>query len=75
MVFVIQNSQNRQSDVSQIKLDELIRVTTGSCNALLDLEKLEADELSKLRDRYIGLARLARLERQSGNPNTDTRDM
>lgn len=75
MVFVIQNSQNRQSDALQIKLDELIRATTGAHNVLLDLEELEADELSKLRDRYIALARLARLEQQSGKPDTDTREM
>ena len=71
-VFVIQNSQNRQSDALQIKLDELIRASTGAHNILLDLEELEADELSKLWDRYIALARLARLEQQSRKPDTDT---
>ena len=74
MVFVIQNSQNRQSEALQIKLDELIRATSGAHNVLLDLEELEVDELSKLRDRYIALARLARLEQRGGKPDTDTRE-
>jgi low affinity Fe/Cu permease len=60
MVFVIQNTQNRQTDALQIKLDEIIRATEGAHNALLDLEELGDDELSAVRSRYLGMAREAR---------------
>jgi low affinity Fe/Cu permease len=60
MVFVIQDTQNRQTDALQIKLDELIRATSGARNEMLDLEELEAEELGRLRDHYLGLAQRAR---------------
>ena len=70
MVFVIQNTQNRDSTAMQIKLDELIRVTEGAHNALLDLEQLTEHDLIKLRNRYIALAAAARLELAKGTPDT-----
>jgi low affinity Fe/Cu permease len=56
MVFVIQNTQNRDTVAMQIKLDELIRVTKGARNVLLDLEELDEEELEKVRDDYERLA-------------------
>jgi len=70
MVFVIQNTQNRDSKATQIKLDELIRAMEGAHNALLDLEQLTERDLNRLRDRYIALAAAARAELARGHPDT-----
>ena len=60
MVFLIQNTQNRDTEAMQIKLDELIRVTRDAHTALLDLEELGDREIDAFRARYIALARRAR---------------
>ena len=60
MVFLIQNTQNRDTEAIQIKLDELIRATQGAHNALLDLEELDEEILDRFRARYAELARKAR---------------
>jgi low affinity Fe/Cu permease len=60
MVFLIQNTQNRDSQAVQMKLDELIRAHEGAHNSLLDLEELEVEDLDKLRKEYEGLAKKAR---------------
>ncbi|HTA66514.1 MAG TPA: low affinity iron permease family protein [Xanthomonadaceae bacterium] len=62
MVFLIQNSQNRDTEAIHIKLDELIRATHGAQNALLDLEDLEPEELAKFRASYTRLAGRAKDE-------------
>jgi low affinity Fe/Cu permease len=62
MVFLIQNTQNRDSEAMQVKLDELIRATKGAQNALLDLEELEEEELDVMRDKYEEIAERARGE-------------
>src|SRR5215208_958697 len=62
MVFLIQNTQNRDSAAVQLKLDELIRAINGAHNALLDLEELGEQDLEQLRERYEALARQARDE-------------
>ena len=62
MVFLIQNTQNRDSEAVQVKLDELIRVTKGAHNALLDLEELEDHELEAKHSEYEELAKKARGE-------------
>ena len=65
MVFLIQNTQNRDTEAMQIKLDELIRVSRTANNALLDLEELEEKELDALRERYEQMAREARDAQQA----------
>src|SRR4051812_23659367 len=60
MVFLIQSTQNRDSEAMQVKLDELIRLQKGGHNALLDLEELEEEELDKIRAGYCKLAEDAR---------------
>ncbi len=60
MVFLIQNTQNRDSQALQIKLDELIRAIEPAHNALMDLEELDDNELELFRGRYEKLAKLAR---------------
>ncbi len=72
MVFLIQNTQNRDSEALQIKIDELIRATKGAHNALLDLEELEQDNLDEFRRRYQALASAARVELESGRQDTDS---
>ncbi len=52
MVFLIQNTQNRDNDALHIKLDELLRVTQGAQDRLLYLENLDASELKALRKKY-----------------------
>jgi low affinity Fe/Cu permease len=70
MVFLIQNTQNRDSEAIQIKLDDLIRATEGAHNALLDLEELEDEELARLHDMYEKLAAHARAELRHGRGDT-----
>ena len=60
MVFLIQNTQYRDSEAIHIKLDELIRVSAKAQTALLDLEELEDEELEKMRQHYESLAERAR---------------
>ncbi len=70
MVFLIQNTQNRDTEAIQIKLDELIRATARAQNTLLDLEELDQEELDRRREEYEALARRARdqLEKKKGAP-------
>ena len=75
MVFLIQNTQNRDSAAVQLKLDELIRAAAGAHNALLDLEELAAGDLERLRGRYEELARRARADLERGLRDTDTPDL
>src|SRR5512132_3465898 len=49
MVFLIQNTQNRDSEAIQVKLDELIRAVEGAHNAMIDLEELDDEELETIR--------------------------
>ena len=72
MVFLIQNTQNRDTEAIQVKLDELIRATQGAHNALLDLEELEEETLDAFRARYQALAKAARLGSTHGVEDTGT---
>ncbi len=71
MVFLIQNTQNRDTQAIQVKLDELIRVTAGAHNALLDLEELGEAELDLFRAKYERLAEQARARLAKGDVDTD----
>ena len=72
MVFLIQNTQNRDTEAIQIKLDELIRATNGAHNALLDLEELEEEALENFRKKYQLLAASARESIVRGDKDTGT---
>lgn len=72
MVFLIQNTQNRDTQAMQVKLDELIRATAGAHNALLDLEELEEETLEAFRMRYQTLAHTARKQLAGGLRDTDS---
>ena len=71
MVFLIQSTQNRDAEAMQVKLDELLRVTKGAHNALLDLEELEEHELERIRGGYTRLAERARGRLRAGEADTD----
>jgi low affinity Fe/Cu permease len=66
MVFLIQNTQNRDSEAVQIKLDELLRATKGCHNAVLDIEELSEDELDQIKRGYTTLAKKAVEEIRNG---------
>jgi low affinity Fe/Cu permease len=70
MVFLIQSTQNRDTEAIQVKLDELLRVTRGAHVALLDLEELEDRELEHIRREYWELATKAREELRQGKEDT-----
>ena len=60
MVFLIQSTQNRDSEAVQVKLDEIIRAIGNAKNELLDLEELEEKELDEIRQTYTEMAQKAR---------------
>jgi low affinity Fe/Cu permease len=70
MVFLIQNTQNRDSQAMQLKLDELIRAINGAHNGLLDLEELTEDDLNRIKARYEALARKSREDLRQGLEDT-----
>jgi low affinity Fe/Cu permease len=66
MVFLIQNTQNRDTEAIQVKLDELIRATNGARNELMELEELGDEELEALRSKFLALAEAERRRRVQG---------
>ena len=72
MVFLIQNSQNRDSAAIQLKLDELIRASGNAHTGLLDLEELSEAELEAFRQKYVELAEGGREEIRRGRSDEGT---
>ena len=72
MVFLIQNTQNRDALAMQVKLDELIRAMKGAHTALLDVEELSEKELSQIMLDYEQLAAKAREQLRRGKPDIDS---
>jgi low affinity Fe/Cu permease len=75
MVFLIQNTQNRDSTAMQLKLDELIRAINGAHNGLLDLEELSDEDLARIRARFEALARESRENLKRGLRDTETTEL
>ena len=75
MVFLIQSTQNRDSEAMQVKLDEIIRSIRGAKNELLDLEELDENDLQRIVRDYRELARQARQDLKAGKSDTDVRDV
>ena len=63
MVFLIQKTQNRDTETIHLKLDELIRVTKGARNMMLNLEHMDDESLKRLRDIYERLGNQARIDK------------
>ncbi|WP_338806951.1 low affinity iron permease family protein [Pseudomonas chlororaphis] len=62
MVFLIQNTQNRDNDILHLKIDELLRATKDAHNALLSLDSLDLEQLEKLRQEYKEIGEGERLK-------------
>ena len=75
MVFLIQNTQNRDTAAIQLKLDELIRATQGAHNALLDLEEIDQERVDEYKRSYEKLAAAAREKLSRGELDTDSPDI
>ena len=75
MVFLIQNTQNRESYAIQLKLDELIRAADRAHNSLLDIEELTEHELLSIKSHYGKLAEHARHELRQGKTDFGSPDV
>ncbi|HZJ11917.1 MAG TPA: low affinity iron permease family protein [Methyloceanibacter sp.] len=73
MVFIIQNTQNRDTAAMHIKMDELIRVTPKARNILLDLEELDDKDLEAVRQDYERLAEAGRTKAHKRSPRAAAR--
>ena len=73
MVFLIQNTQNRDSAALHVKIDELIRAIQGARNTVIDLDSLSDEELDELRSRYLHLAERAKAREQDKKRRRQTR--
>ena len=79
MVFLIQNTQNRDTQALQVKMDEIIRVTKGAHNALINLEELSEEDVQKIQELYRKLAEHAQDARhdllKTGVPEVELPDL
>ncbi len=75
MLFIIQNSQNRHTIAIQLKLDEIIRATQGAHNAMMDIEKLTDEDLSRIQKKYGLLAEKTKEDLKQGKVDTHTHDI
>jgi low affinity Fe/Cu permease len=66
MVFLIQNTQNRDGAAVQLKLDELVRAIKSANNSVLALEDMSEEELERLKTQYLHLADQARSHMKNG---------
>ena len=73
MVFLIQNTPNRDTQAVQLKLDELLRVTKGASNRMLNLEEMDEAHLERLREIYERLASKAGSERERTGKSREQR--
>jgi low affinity Fe/Cu permease len=73
MVFLIQNTQNRDTEALQLKMDELIHVMRKADDALLDLEEMDGKELDDIRRHYEELAHQARAKRDNMQQSRQSR--
>jgi low affinity Fe/Cu permease len=71
MVFLIQNTQNRDCEAIQLKLDELIRASQSAHNSVLDIEELSENELDRLKAQYECLAAKARNNVRAGKSDLE----
>ena len=72
LVFLIQNTQNHDTEAIQLKLDELIRATQGAHNAMLRLEEMDDEQVERYRASYAKLAAAARDKLEAGQLDTDS---
>jgi low affinity Fe/Cu permease len=72
VVFLIQNTQNRDTAAIQIKLDELIRATQRAHNALMNLEQLDDEQLERYLHSYHRLAAISLAKIRKGELDTDS---
>jgi low affinity Fe/Cu permease len=75
MVFLIQNTQNRDSAAMHLKVDELLRAVQGAHTALVDLEDLTEEELDLFKARYTALGHQAKAEILRGRKDTDSPEL
>ena len=75
MVFLIQNTHNRDSEAVQLKLDELLRATKGAHNALLEIEDMSESELDKIKHCYRRLAERAIQDLRNGKSDLGAPDV